>query len=59
MLTYLLLTDLLREGIEACVDFYTGSGAPDSLVTRVTTVSEWKQALDDAGDRPVCTHACA
>ena len=43
-----------KEGIEGCVQFYTGATPPDSRVVRVSSLPEWKNALDAAGDRPVC-----
>ena len=48
---------LVSPRISACqglVEYYTGAPLVDSRVTRVQSVSEWKEALSNAGDRPVC-----
>lgn len=42
-----------REGVQGLIEYYTGTLPADSRVVRVATVSEWKQALSDAGERPV------
>ena len=43
-----------KEGIRGVVEYYTGAPLVDSRVLKVSTVSEWKAALDEAADRPVC-----
>ena len=43
-----------KEGIQACIEFYTGSPTADTRVVHVSSLSEWKEALDGAGERPVC-----
>lgn len=43
-----------KQGIEGLVEYYTGAPLVDSRVLRVSSVSEWKQALHEAADRPVC-----
>ena len=43
-----------KAGITGLVEYYTGEALADTRVVRVQTVSEWKAALADAGERPVC-----
>jgi hypothetical protein len=50
------ITQLLRsrEGLQGLVEYYTGAALYESRVKHVGTVSEWKDALVAAGDKPVC-----
>ena len=43
-----------KEGVQGLVEYYTGQPLVDSRVLHISTTSEWKEALDQAGDRPVC-----
>ena len=42
-----------HEGIRGFVEFYCGTQLTESRVVSVSSVSEWKQALVDAGSRPL------
>ena len=43
-----------KRGITGLVEYYTGEALEETRVVRVQTVSEWKEALANAGERPVC-----
>ena len=51
------ITQLLRsaKGVQGMLEFYTGAPPPEGTrVRRVHTVSEWKELLVGAGERPLC-----
>ena len=43
-----------KQGVQGLIEYYTGAPLGETHVIRVATVSEWKDALVNAGARPVC-----